>query len=395
MRILFVSDVYFPRVNGVSTSINTFTRALEQLGHEVHLIAPNYVEHQPGNPCITRIPARRVPMDPEDRFMSRRETLRQGELLHAQAPFDIVHIHTPFVAHYAGVALARRWGVPCVETYHTFFEEYLFHYVPLVPKAWMRAAARRFSRAQCNDVDAVVVPSTAMRDVLLRYGIHARMDIIPTGMELERLRGGDGARFRQQHAISSDRPVMLHVGRVAFEKNIEFLLTVVERVRRAIPHVLFIIAGEGPARRSLELKAQQLGLRNNTRFIGYMDREYGLLDCYRAANCKVFASRTETQGLVLLEAMALGVPVVSTAVMGTIDVLQPGSGAIVVNENADEFADAAIRVLTNPEKRAALGAAGQDYVRAWSSSELASRLVNVYGHLLAQSNASRVASVPA
>ena len=96
-----------------------------------------------------------------------------------------------------------------------------------------------------------------------------------------------------------------------------------------------------------------------------------------------------------VEAMALGVPVVSTAVMGTIDVLQPGSGAIVVNENADEFADAAIRVLTNPEQRAALGAAGQDYVRAWSSSELASRLVNVYGHLLAQSNASRVASVPA
>ncbi len=395
MRILFVSDVYFPRVNGVSTSIKTFTRALEQLGHEVHLIAPNYLQHQPRNPFITRIPARTVPLDPEDRLMSRRDTLEQAGLLHAKTPFDIVHVHTPFVAHYAGVALARRWGVPCVETYHTFFEEYLFHYVPLVPKAWMRAVARRLSRSQCNAVDAVVVPSTAMRDVLLRYGIRARLDIIPTGMELDRFRGGDGARFRQQHSISSDRPVMLHVGRVAFEKNIEFLLTVVERVRRVIPNVLFIIAGEGPARRSLELKAQHLGLRNNTRFIGYLNREHGLLDCYRAANCKVFASRTETQGLVLLEAMALGVPVVSTAVMGTIDVLQPGSGAIVVDEDADEFADATIRVLTDPSENAVLGAAGQDYVRAWSSNELASRLVNTYDDLLAHTYASRVASAPA
>jgi glycosyltransferase involved in cell wall biosynthesis len=282
-----------------------------------------------------------------------------------------------------------------VETYHTFFEEYLFHYVPLVPKAWMRAAARRLSRAQCNDVDAVVVPSTAMRDVLVQYGIGSRMDIIPTEMELDRFQGGDGARFRQRHGIASDRPVLLHVGRVAFEKNIEFLLSVVERVRRTVPHVLFIIAGEGPARRSLELKAKQLGLANNTRFIGYMDREHELLDCYRAANCKVFASRTETQGLVLLEAMALGVPVVSTAIMGTVDVLQPGSGAIVVEENADEFADATIRVLTDPSERAALSAAGLDYVRAWSSGELASRLVGVYGDLLAQGYAQRTTSVPA
>lgn len=390
MRILFVSDVYFPRVNGVSTSIRTFTRALEQLGHEVHLIAPNYLAHQPRNPCITRIPARRVPLDPEDRLMSRRAAMQQAGLLHASAPFDIVHVHTPFVAHYTGVALARRWGVPCVETYHTFFEEYLFHYVPLVPKAWMRAAARRLSRAQCNDVGAVVVPSTAMRDVLLRYGIRTRMDIIPTGMELDRFRGGDGARFRQKHAISSDRPVMLHVGRVAFEKNIEFLLAVLERVRRRIPNVLFIIAGEGPARRSLELKVQHLGLRNNTRFIGYLDREHGLLDCYRAANCKVFASRTETQGLVLLEAMALGVPVVSTAIMGTIDVLQSGSGAIVVYEDADDFSDAVIRVLTDPSEHSSLSKAGQDYVRAWSSDELAVRLVDMYGDLLTQMGERRV-----
>lgn len=308
MRILFVSDVYFPRVNGVSTSIKTFTRALHGLGHEVTLIAPDYGANGHDDAHIVRIPARTVPYDPEDRLMSYRTVVSQADGLRARG-YDVVHIHTPFVAHYAGVALARELGVPVLESYHTFFEEYLFHYVPLVPKAWMRALARRFSRAQCNAVNAVVVPSSPMRDVLQGYGINSTMEILPTGMELDRFRGGDGMRFRVKHDIPRERPVLLHVGRVAFEKNIDFLLHVVDRVRAAIPDVLFIVAGEGPARPALQRQVHALKLDDNVRFIGYMDRETELLDCYRAADIKIFASRTETQGLVLLEAMALGVPI--------------------------------------------------------------------------------------
>ena len=170
----------------------------------------------------------------------------------------------------------------------------------------MRAAARRFSRAQCNDLDAVVVPSRAMRDVLHDYGVHVPVEIIPTGIELERLSGGDGAAFRQRHGIAPQRPVLVHVGRVAYEKNIDFLLRMLTRVRAAIPGVLLVIAGEGPARGHLQRLASQLGLERNMLFLGYLDRRNALLDCYCAGDAFVFASRTETQGLVLLEAMALG-----------------------------------------------------------------------------------------
>lgn len=377
MRILFVSDVYFPRVNGVSTSIKTFTRALRSLGHEVTLIAPDYGDNSVPDENIVRIAARAVPYDPEDRLMSYRAVVAQADALRAR-DYDVVHIHTPFVAHYAGVALARALGVPVLESYHTFFEEYLFHYVPLMPKAWMRALARRFSRAQCNAVNAVVVPSSPMRDVLKGYGIESHMEILPTGMELDRFRGGDGSRFRAKHHIPHDRPVLLHVGRVAFEKNIDFLLQVVDRVRASIPEVLFIIAGEGPARSALQCQAQTLNLVDNVCFIGYMDRETELLDCYRAADIKIFASRTETQGLVLLEAMALGVPVVSTAMMGTRDVLQPGCGAVVVPEETAAFAEAVVRVLRSAELRASLSHDAQDYVRKWSADTMASRLVDLY-----------------
>jgi glycosyltransferase involved in cell wall biosynthesis len=158
MRILMISDVYFPRVNGVSTSIQTFRRELASLGHETHLIAPAYPAEYPLEPGITRIRSRAVPLDPEDRIMSAGDIRALHARLAAQR-YDLVHVQTPFVAHYAGVALAARLGLPCVESYHTFFEEYLFHYVSFLPKRWMRAAARRFSRAQGNSVAALVVPS--------------------------------------------------------------------------------------------------------------------------------------------------------------------------------------------------------------------------------------------
>jgi glycosyltransferase involved in cell wall biosynthesis len=393
MRILFISDVYFPRVNGVSTSIRTFMRALGRLGHEVTLIAPDYGDNGPADPRVIRIPARVVPFDPEDRFMQRDAIRARTDALRAQG-FDVVHVHTPFVAHYAGLALARALGVPVIESYHTFFEEYLFHYVPLVPRAWMRALARRFSRAQCNDVDAVVVPSRPMREVLEGYGIRTRMEIIPTGMELDRFRGGDGARFRAKHRISRDRPLLLHVGRVAHEKNIEFLLRVVERVRLRVPGVLLVIAGEGPALPALRAAVRALGIEFNVMFIGYMDRDTQLLDCYRAADAKIFASRTETQGLVLLEAMALGVPVISTAVMGTRDVLAAGCGAVVVDEDEDEFARAVVRVLGDATLRARMARDSVDYVRGWSADVMAARLAGLCDAVAPQREEVRRQSLP-
>jgi len=382
VRILFITDVFFPRVNGVSTSLQTFWRELEGLGHEVTIIAPEHGQQARRAPSLIRIPARVVIFDPEDRMMHRRRILDLGGELRRQ-DFDLIHIQTPFIAHYAGVSLARHLNLPRIETYHTFFEEYLFHYVPFLPKLWLRFAARRFSRAQCNEVDAVVVPSAAMRDVLAGYGVTSHMEVLPTGIQLEQFAGGDGERFRALHNIPPQRPLLLHVGRVAFEKNIAFLLRVVRQVKTTVADVLFVIAGEGPALQSLRREALDLGLADNVLFVGNMDRESTLLDCYRAADVKVFASRTETQGLVLLEAMALGVPVVSTAVMGTKDVLQPGCGAEVVAEDAREFAAAVVRVLGDSALAARLSDAGKDYVKSWSAPVMARRMVDLYQRVVA------------
>ncbi|MCW8956500.1 MAG: glycosyltransferase [Gammaproteobacteria bacterium] len=183
MKILMVTDVYFPRINGVSTSIQTFKHELESQGHEVCVIAPEYPQHYENEPGVIRVESRSVFMDPEDRMMKKTVALKLvKELKHRD--FDLVHIQTPFVAHYLGLKLARILKIPKVVTYHTFFEEYLFHYLPYAPKTLMRWIARRFSRAQCNQVDSVVVPSTAMAAVLRNYGVIKQTEIIPTGIYL-------------------------------------------------------------------------------------------------------------------------------------------------------------------------------------------------------------------
>jgi glycosyltransferase involved in cell wall biosynthesis len=377
LRVLYVSDVYFPRVNGVSTSIQTFRRELAALGHHTVLVAPAYPAPHDDDAHTVRIPSRYVPLDPEDRAMRWSELRRLRRALTGR-PFDLVHVQTPFFAHYAGVKLARSWGVPCIATYHTLFEEYLAHYVPFAPARALRAAARAFSRGQCNDLDAVIVPSIAMRDALTRYGVTTRMDIIPTGIPHGDFAGGDGARFRARHDIASDRPVLLFVGRVAYEKNIEFLLRVLARVRRDLPDVLGVIAGEGPALASLKRLAGELGLAANTLFVGYLDRATALADCYRAADAFMFASRTETQGLVLLEAMAAGLPVVSTAVMGTRDIVGPGIGALVAEDDEEDFAAKTIRLLRDPALRKRLAVEAVEYARTWSAPATAARLQDAY-----------------
>jgi len=392
LRILMVSDVSFPRVNGVSTSISTFRRSLAELGHETTLIAPTYPTGVVDDPSVFRIKSRGVPLDPEDRFMSRGAVLDLAPML-AERHFDLIHVHTPFVAHYAGVELGRRLALPVVETYHTFFEEYLHHYVPFLPRALTRFAARRFSVSQCEAVDALVVPSAQMLAALHGYGIRARAEVLPTGIDLARFKGGDGAAFRREHNIAPGRPTLVHISRVAHEKNIDFILEALVIVRQTVPEVLLVIAGEGPALEHLKKLSSRLGLDGHVLYVGYLDREKGLLDCYCAGDAFVFASRTETQGLVLLEALALGVPVVSTAVMGTVDVLKGVHGALVAPDEVRGFATAVTKVLTEPAYREMLRAAAPGDAAAWSATAMAERLVSLYGSVIADARRSSLSQI--
>ncbi|MFT3734118.1 MAG: glycosyltransferase [Rhodocyclaceae bacterium] len=344
------------------------------------LIAPQY-DGEPDEAGITRLPSWRVPMDPEDRFVLP-SRFRQAAMAAAR-DCDVVHIQTPFCAHGAGMSVARAFNLPVTASYHTLFEEYLHHYAKGVPSSWLKGLARRISRSQCNGLDAVIVPSSPMADRLREYGVTRPMHVLPTGIPLSRFHAGQRSRFRAHYDIADDRPVALYVGRAAHEKNIDFLIDVLRTALSSTPDLLLLIAGEGPALDHLKDRVQSLGLNDSARFVGYLDRTTELPDCYAAADAFVFASRTETQGLVLLEAMAAGLPVIAIAEMGTRDILTPESGAIAPPMHVETFASEVVRVMRNPQLREEMRAKGLAWANQWSDSALTGRLAELYRSLLA------------
>ncbi len=387
MNILLLSDVYFPRVNGVSTSIQTLRRELLAAGHTVTLVVPGY-GGEAEEASVVRVEGLTLSFDPEDRLMRWKALNRTIERL--PGPFDVVHVHTPFLAHFAGLRYARRHAVPLLETYHTLFTEYFYHYLPILPHTWLKGLARRISRWQCNQVGTVIAPSGPMRQALLEYGVTTPIEVIPTGLLPEAFIPGNGAGFRQAHGLPPDRPMLLFVGRVAFEKNIGFLLHMLAELRHSLPEACLVIAGEGPAQQDLHREVQRLGLTDSVRFLGYLDRYKELPDCYRAADLFVFASRTETQGLVLLEAMAQGTPVVALAEMGTKDVLSEGEGCRIAPDDPAGFAALVAELLNDAEAHRQLSGKAVTYAHAWRSERMAERVVELYAQAAAAHISSKV-----
>ena len=381
MNILMISDVYFPRINGVSTSIQTFKTELEKLGHQITLITPQYPNHNCTDDSIIRIPSRTVPLDPEDRMMKASEITKIIPDLQ-ESNYDIVHIQTPFVAHYVGIKIGKSLNIPCVTTYHTLFEEYLYHYIPVIPKKFLRYFARKFSSGQCNQVKGVIAPSSIIVKLLKSYGVENKINIIPTGINSEKFTFGDGKKFKATFNIPDNKKILLNVSRVAYEKNIGLLLEVVDKVRQEIPDIMLIIAGEGPAKNTYQKQVKHLNLESNIAFVGYLDRDTELLDCYHSADIFVFSSITETQGLVLLEAMAAGTPVVSVAAMGTKDILLDCPGAVITAGEVEEFSEKIIHLLKDEQTYEKTKLAAVNYAKQWDSTLLAENMLKFYQQTL-------------
>ena len=378
MNILFISDVFFPRVNGVSTSINTFATELRALGHQVTLIAPSYTDEDKQEEWIVRVPSHKIYFDPEDRLMN------FGKLK-ALLPwirdkhFDVIHIHTPFTAHYVGIHFGKKLDIPVVETYHTFFEDYLHHYLPFIPQFISRKLARTISRRQCNAVDGIVSPSKPMLDVLKQYGIKTPAEVVATGLDDSSFARVDGEHFRMSHDIPLAQPMLLFVGRVAHEKNIGFLLEMHVELIKKHPDALLVITGEGPAEESIKHSIDKLGISNKVRMIGYLDRSHELIACYKAADIFVFASKSETQGLVLLEAMAQGTAVVAIAELGTKSILIEGEGVLIAKDDINDFADKVSVLLSDDPKRQMIGKKGRQYAKEkWGAGVLAKKVAKFY-----------------
>ena len=283
------------------------------------------------------------------------------------------HAHHPFLLGASARRLARAAGRPFVFTYHTLYERYA-HYVPL-PRQMVARRAVRWSTRFADTADLVIAPSDFVARRLRTQGVRRPIEVLPTGVDLDRFRPGDRASARRALGLASDDRVLLYVGRLDREKNLEFLLDAVARVRT--PRTRLLLVGRGTQAAALRRVAATAGLGDRVEFRGGSPPG-GLPVYYQAADAFVFASTSETQGLAVLEAMACGLPVVAVRASGIEEVVSDGVSGLLVPEDAAAFAGAVDQVLADDHLGAKLGAGGREAASPFGSMALARRLVAAY-----------------
>lgn len=324
MHVGFFTECYKPIVNGVVASIDALRDGLFAHGVDVTTVAPRF-PHFIDDACdVVRIPS--LPLPTQTAYRLCVPYLNAVDRRRVRG-MELVHAHSPFVTGWMAVSYARRHRIPLVFTYHTRLDAYA-HYAPF-DRATTERAMATLTRRYANAADAVVVPTRAMEVRLRELGVRAPIAVVPSAIDVERFAAGRrSALVRARLGAPDDGPLALVVSRLGIEKNVELALDTLTHW----PELRLAVVGEGPHRAALEQRARRLGVGDRARFIGALARER-LPDVYASVDAFLFPSTTDTQGLVLAEALAAGLPVVAAESAASRDVLG-GAGRIVVADPA-------------------------------------------------------------
>ena len=363
MRIALFTNNYLPFCGGVTISVETLRLGLESSGHEAWVFGPRLTGAEDVSVKVVRYPSIPVATYPE--FALAVPYSRRIDRLVTALDFDVIHAHHPFLLGPAARRLARRNRRPLVFTYHTRYEKYA-HYVPL-PLGLVQAAALRISAGFAAQADAVLAPSAVIRDELHARGVRTPIAVVPTGVDLERFRPGDRAAARWSLGVGPAAPLVLYVGRLDREKSVDRVLAAFERVASTLPAAQLVLVGQGTETERLRRIARALPVAERIRFLG-LRPHHSLAECYQAADVFLFASETETQGLVLAEAAACGLPAVAVDAPGCDEVVRDGDTGILTKGDPAALAEAVIGLLLDPERRRAM---------ARRAREIAERLFDV------------------
>jgi len=379
MVVAIFSESFYPIINGVSTSIETFSKHLREEGCKLYFFAPRYPGYRDRDPAVFRFPSFRFPHHPEYPI----PIPFSPRLFHIFPTLnvDIVHPQTPFLLGWVARYLARKNGAALVATYHTFYEEYA-HYGYPIPKFLTRAFIRKLSRDFCNLCDVVVVPSRPVEALLREYGVYRPIEVIPTGIEYENWYREENPAFpRSALNIPPGAPILTYLGRLAAEKNIPLLLHAFRQLLEKIPEAYLLLVGSGPQEGYLKKLAEELDVAKQCRFLGFVDREK-VRECLAASDVFVFPSTTDTQGLVLAEALTMGVPVIAADSSGTRETIREGLDGFLLPPQPEAFSEKIYELLKDKELRNRMKESALKGAERFSAKENARRLMALYQSLL-------------
>src|SRR5215468_6478355 len=378
MRVALFTNNYLPFRGGVTTAVETLRLGLERLRHPTRVFAPAACPPVADPRWVFRYPSIPAPTYPG--FCLAWPFSRRVHAVVREFAPDVVHAQHPFLLGPAARRFARRFGRPLVFTYHTRYEKYA-HYVPL-PECVVAAATVRLASRFANTADLVVAPSARIAEGLEQGGVRAPIAVVPTGVPLELFSPGDRVEARRTLALPDSAPLCLYVGRLDREKSVECVLDAFASIAEAISGARLVLVGQGSHEAELRRLSAQSPARAAIDFRGSVPRE-GLPAYYRAADLFLFSSETETQGLVLAEAHACGLPAVAVQASGVDEVVRDGETGLLTKSDAAELADAAIGLLLDDARRLAMGAAGRRLVeRDFSATRQVEVMAGHYRRLL-------------
>ena len=376
MHIAFFTNYYHPVVNGVVRSVASFREALMKQGHNVFVFAQSAGNYKDNEPFIFRYPSLPLPLGdiaaaiPVSPFVDQ---------LLPVLKLDVIHTHHPILLGQTAARKAAELGLPLVFTFHTQYWEYT-HYIPFPQEAiqeFLKNAVHKWLKEFMQKCQHIIIPSESMKEILISdYGLEERYTVIPTGTKLEPFLNADGKTLRKEKGWQ-DETIIISVGRLAPEKNWETLLHAFAKVYPEYHNLRLVLIGDGPARESLQALASELGIAERVTFTGSLHFEE--VPAYlKAADVFSFASVTETQGLVTIEAMAAGLPVVSVDGSGTRDIVEHGKQGFLVENDAEALAKGLHELLSDPHKMKRFSNSALKKAKSFDVNQLSKQSIDVY-----------------
>lgn len=392
MRIAMLTNNYKPFIGGVPISIERLAQGLRELGHVVYIFAPSY-ENQEEEPYVIRYKSCKKKMDGGMYIPNifDREIEDQFRLLQ----FDVIHVHHPMLIGYTALYLGKKYKIPVTFTYHTRYEQYL-HYLKPYGKLMQRYRQERFESLRkmeekvfyystqvvmpgytkwfANQCDLVFAPTPMMRDYLLEQGTDTPIQVLPTGLNRSYFDSDERVSRELRNKLGAGKPyVFCTIARLAKEKNLDFLMdTMFDLKQRFGSRFRLLVIGDGPEREHLQSRIGELGLMDQVLLLGNVPNEQIKYYC-KACDLFLFASKSETQGIVLLEAMAAQVPVIAVKASGVVDVVKNGRNGYMVTESREEMVDKICRTLENPVLYDQLSQGAQETAWEYLNTNIARR----------------------
>ncbi|MEP6662198.1 MAG: glycosyltransferase [Verrucomicrobiota bacterium] len=390
MKICMMTNTFLPHVGGVARSVHTFSEEYRKMGHDTLVVAPEFPKNEKA-PAVDEENVVRVPA--LQQFNGSDFSVRlpiAGFFNDALDEYkaNIIHSHHPFLLGDTAIRIAAGKHVPIIFTHHTLYEDYT-HYVPGDSTA-LKQFAIELSTCYANLCDGVIAPSESIAELIKSRGVETPIKVIPTGIDVEGFASGQREKFRQANKIPADAFVVGHLGRIAPEKNLEYLSRAVGEFLRKEPQAFFLLVGGGSAEKAVRSIFKKLKLTNRVIMPGKKSGQ-DLFDAYAAMDVFAFSSFSETQGMVIAEAMAAGLPVVALNASGVREVVRNGKNGFLLPAESSEtkFAACLEKIKSDQALGSQLREGALRTAKKFSRERSAKKALEFYQEILQQTRHQR------